>query len=300
MLLDDIIDLAADNQQSITVLLRKCLVLASQLKNERLKSWANQELNGYSSEEDLPNYRVTPAQAKGHFSGPFGSGWNYFPIPPAVLEEKHQRFALRVALVQAISAYEDIVNSSRGGGSITVKWPANLVLYYQDKISDEMSLIAAYQEIPRSGLVEVLDAVRNRTLNMALDLKAELGDVQDLSKVSGRHALQIEKVVVSNIAGNVYVSTGESSMNAATIQQHNIVAGDWDQLAKVLHNSGMSKPELEELSTAIKQDGQTMGSRVQGWINKNAAKVLSGGVKIGATIGQSLLTEYMKQHLGLP
>ena len=47
MLLDDIIELATDDKQPITVLLRKCLILASQLKNERLKAWANKELNGY-------------------------------------------------------------------------------------------------------------------------------------------------------------------------------------------------------------------------------------------------------------
>ena len=300
MLLDEIIELASgDDKQSISVLLRKCLILASELKNERLKVWANSELNGYSSDENLPDYRITPAQAKGHFSGPFGSGWNYLPIPPAVLEKEHQKFALRIPLLQAISAYEDIVSSSSGGGgSITVQWPANLVLYYQSKISTGMILVAAYQEIPRSALVEVLEAVRNRTLNMALELKAELGNVQDLRKASSGHSLQIEKVVLSNIAGNVYLSTGQSSMDAS-IQRQNIVAGDWNQLTKILQDSGISGPEVAELSTAIKEDGQTMGSKVKGWISKNAPKVLSNGVKVGTAIGQTLLTEFLRKHCGL-
>ena len=48
-LLDEIIDIAVDNKQPITTLLRKCIVLAHQL-NERLKVWSkNGELNGYSS-----------------------------------------------------------------------------------------------------------------------------------------------------------------------------------------------------------------------------------------------------------
>jgi hypothetical protein len=45
-LLDEIVDLAIDNQASISVLLRKCLVLAHQLKNDRLRSWVENELNG--------------------------------------------------------------------------------------------------------------------------------------------------------------------------------------------------------------------------------------------------------------
>src|SRR6266849_1075300 len=98
MLLDDIIALATDNKQSITVLLRKCLILAHQLKNDRLKKWATLELNGYPSNDALPDYRITPAQAKGHFTGPGGSAWNRYPIPPALLEEKHRGFAKEVHL----------------------------------------------------------------------------------------------------------------------------------------------------------------------------------------------------------
>jgi hypothetical protein len=112
MLLDDIIELATDDKQPITVLLRKCLILASQLKNELLKTWANKELNGYmdndDDDDDLPEYRITPAQAVGFFNGPFGAQWNNMPIPPAILEEKHKQFATEVRLTQAISAYEDL------------------------------------------------------------------------------------------------------------------------------------------------------------------------------------------------
>ena len=69
MLLDDIIDLATNTNQSISVLLRKCIVLAHQIKNDRLKTWANKELNGYGEDDELPEYRVIPASAKGHLSG---------------------------------------------------------------------------------------------------------------------------------------------------------------------------------------------------------------------------------------
>ena len=57
-LLQDIIDIAIDTEQSLSVLLRKCLLLAYQLDNHRLKSWANQELNGYDAAKKLPDYRI--------------------------------------------------------------------------------------------------------------------------------------------------------------------------------------------------------------------------------------------------
>lgn len=301
MLLEDIIDLATDNQQSITVLLRKCVVLGHQIKNERLKVWANKELNSYGKDDDLPAYRVTTTQSKGNFSGWGGSQTNGFIIPPAVLEQKHRRFATEARLPQAISAYEDLVRTAKPDGTILSPWPPDLVLYYQDRIrfkhNQQWSLVAAYQEIPKSGLVELLDTVRNRVLNMALEIQSEVGKKdEDLKKMTPQIEEKIDQTIIQQIyGGNVYIATGQSSM---TIQQQNIACGDWGQLEQVLRNSGLSQPELNELSSAVKQDGQKMGSTVLDWIKKTGPNVLSSGVKIGAAIGQTLLTEYLKQYCG--
>ena len=67
MLLDDIISLATHDKTSISVLLRKCVVLAHQLKNDRLKSWANHEFNGYENASEVPPYRKIAANSKGQF-----------------------------------------------------------------------------------------------------------------------------------------------------------------------------------------------------------------------------------------
>jgi hypothetical protein len=90
-------------------------------------------------------------------------------------------------------------------------------------------------------------------------------------------------------------------MTASTVQQEqkNIVAGDWDHLTQVLRSAGLSEPELDELSAAVKHDEKKLGPKVKEWISKVGPKVLSGGVKIGATVGQTLLLEYLKQYYGL-
>ena len=107
MLLDDIVELATNDNQSITVMLRKCIVLAHQIKNERLKIWANMELNGYKNDDQLPDYRVISAHAHGDFYGFVGSHLKNHIIPPAVLEEEHRDYAESVRLVQAVAAYEE-------------------------------------------------------------------------------------------------------------------------------------------------------------------------------------------------
>lgn len=301
MLLDDIIELATDNKQPITTLLRKCIVLAHQLKNERLKVWANKELNGYDPDDNLPAYRVLTTLARGNFSGYGGRQLRGWQIPAAVLEEEHRKWALETSLIHPVSTYEEL---STGDGDIQSPWNPDLVLYYQQRIPLQgYALISAWQEIPKGGIVALLDTIRTRVLNMALEIKSEIGETDaDLKKMTPQDARRVDQTVVNNIyGGNVYVATGESTMNATTLQhqQQNIVAGDWDHLAKVLRSSGISEPELKELSKAAKADGKTMGARVKGWIEKTAPKVLSGGVKVGLAVGQSLLLEYLKQYYGL-
>jgi len=65
LLLDKIIELATDIQQPLSVLLRQCILLCYELKNESLKTWANQELNGYPDAHKVPEYRVMNAGATG-------------------------------------------------------------------------------------------------------------------------------------------------------------------------------------------------------------------------------------------
>jgi hypothetical protein len=300
MLLDDIIELATNTGQSITVLLRKCVILAHQIKNDRLKTWANKELSGYGDEDELPDYRVVSATATGHFSG-WGGSQATLPIPPAALEKNDQRFATQARLAQVIATYEDLVKTATTDGQITMHWPPNMVLYYQNRIpftGQQMSLVVAYQEIPKPTLVGLLDTVRNRVLNVALEIQSEVGRRdEDLKHITPQSEEKIERYVIQQIFnGDIFVSTGQSSM---TIHEQHIAAGDWRQLQKVLCNSGVPQSDVGSLAAAVSEDKEQMGPTVKGWIEKTAPKVLSGGVKMAASVGQSILTEYLKHYFGL-
>src|SRR5437660_356742 len=133
MLLEDIINLAVDNKQPITTLLRKCIVLAHQLNNEQLKMWANGELNGYSSLDNVPEYRTLPAAASGTFVGP---GWARCQqgIPSFVLKEQHQKWAESVYIAQAIGTLEHMLSSGDGSSSIFFPWNDNLIALYRDEL----------------------------------------------------------------------------------------------------------------------------------------------------------------------
>jgi hypothetical protein len=237
-----------------------------------------------------------PTLTQGNFVGP---GWSQMraAIPPSSLEERHRPFAELAPLGQGISVYEQAVKQGEKNKSTQIPWPPDLVVYYQDRIMDVMHLHSAYQEIPRSAMVELLDTVRTRVLNMALEIQGEVGeDDPDLKHVEPASESRINQTIIQNIhGGQAFVSTGQSSM---TVQTQNLTH-NWANLAAPLQASGVSEPELKELSSAVDQDGKTMGANVTGWIKRTAPKVLSGGVKVGIAVGQPLLTEFLKQYFGL-
>src|ERR1700761_3727971 len=136
MLLDDIIELASDDKRKLSVVLRKCLILAQKLKNERLKVWANQELNGYSSGDSVPEYRILSTIALGDFAGFGGAFSRNFPIPVYVLREDHRHWVTTVHLTQEVGALEDMVSNTTER-SLRFPWPTELVALYQDELTME-------------------------------------------------------------------------------------------------------------------------------------------------------------------
>jgi len=54
-----------------------------------------------------------------------------------------------------------------------------------------------------------------------------------------------------------------------------------------------------QLAQDMQADGKTLGTRVKGWIGRNAPKVMERGLQVGTSVGTTILTELMKRHYGL-
>lgn len=300
-LLDDLINLAIDGDQPLPDILRKCLLLGHELKNQQLKDWANQELNGYESPTDVPDYRIIPALARGNFVGRHAQ-YKRYVIPSLALEERHREFAERVCVTQSVSAFADVFKkTAKPGGLLTFDWDPNLVAYYQEKLMEGRAIChAAWQEVPVSAIAEMLDTVRNRTLNMALQIKDELGtSYANLHKIeSGETRSKIQNIIFQNTGGGTTVALDQANVDASQ-HQTVIAVGDRKALDKALTNAGLDKQDLEALTEAMRTDGEKPGIKVGKWIKENASKVLTGGLKVGAQIGQEILTAWIKAHYGM-
>jgi len=295
-LVDEIIVMAADGKQPIADALRKCLILAFELKNENLKGWAEKELNGYNNNE-VPEYRCIMLHSKGNFTGPAGSWLPQRPLPLGILADKHRKW-LTSKFVQPIAAY-DVGGTDEKNNAIIV-WPPDLIVHYQAKFIEGYALSQAWQEVPASALIALCEEVRNRLLRFALELKEELGQVDD--KPKDLPTARVEAAVVNHIYGGTNVIAG-SAQEFTLIGIVNILEGDLVGVANSLGRLGIKQEYIEEATQALiedgKPDGKTLGARASVWIKSVGSKLGEAGMKIGTGAAQQLITQWMLQYWGL-
>jgi hypothetical protein len=294
-LLDNIINMGtANDPPPLTAVLRQCIVLANNLKAPLLRTWAEQELKGYSNPKDVPEYRIMQVGALGHFEG-VGVRYQARPIPSSLLRKEHRWAATVHRLTEPVSSYESLGDTK---GALIYEWPSDMIGLYQSSLLAGCVLITAWQQVPKTAIAGVLDTIRTRVLTMAIDIKNESEESGvDLNHVErgSQEAQQIQRSVVTNVYGNLYMIAGDHVVNT-----QNIAVGNWEDLKKALNEVGIGDGDVAELSQAIEKDGKTMGTGVKGWIGRNADKVLDNGLKLGTSVGATLLTEYVKRHFGLP
>lgn len=133
-LLKEIIDGAVDEDVRLQTLLRKCLILATKLKNERLRVWAVSELNGYEDKRELPPYRSLDVQSKGFMLGPFQAQIDDQPLAAGVMKPEHREYATKAFMMEPIASYETMA-SDKSDGSFRSYWPGDLVAMYQSKFA---------------------------------------------------------------------------------------------------------------------------------------------------------------------
>src|ERR1700685_3592356 len=101
-LVGEIIDLGSDGTKPLPDVLRKCLLLSFDLKNEKLKVWVEKELNGFDRHDELPQYRSVVLHSSGNFTGPMGGWIPQRPLPLGVLDKKDRDFLMPTRLSQPI------------------------------------------------------------------------------------------------------------------------------------------------------------------------------------------------------
>lgn len=289
----------ASGDEPVTALLRKVKVVAARGEVAALDAWVQNELDGYPGDAELPDYRGPfTVEVLGTFGGPFGSGIKNAPIPsanfPAEMRDSH---LFQIAFPQPIAELEDLAD---GDGVLTSPWDANtigvvnaLLQAGRLQLYEGMDLQQAWRQVSKPQIVGVLDAVRNRILDLALAIERDYPEAGEPE--APPIAASDQQTIVTNIYGN---ASNVAVASSKVTQVVNIQPGDRTALLDYLRSLNVPEGELDSLSNALDADGEVesqMGPETSGWFVRLMSK--AGDLGIGAAGG--LIAEAILRYLGI-
>jgi hypothetical protein len=218
------------------------------------------------------------------------------PLSLHVLDKAdRERMSAACPLTQPAASYEALPNKT---DDAQLPWNPSLTTKYQTKFFRDSDLVLnrAWQLIPGSVLVGLLETVRTRVLRFALDLRGQLGPTAPTVEKLAPAA--IERSVVNHIyAGNVLIAA--HAENFSQLSQTNIAAGDSAALKTALRGLGITDVGIKQLETDMDAEKGSIGPRVKKWIADAGRYLGKEGAKAGVDMAKELAMRWILQYHGI-
>jgi AbiTii len=176
-LLDEIQASATNSAVPLSDMLRKCQILASRLRHEPFKQWVSHELNGYPDDAELPTYRGPfQGELKADTSGPFGSGVRNVGVPESSIPAEVRDSAREIAFCQGVGTLESMIADAQRVGETRVATMFSVDLAVLTSVVVNHQTVRMWKELPIAVVAGILDSVRSKALEFALQIEAENPD----------------------------------------------------------------------------------------------------------------------------
>jgi hypothetical protein len=221
------------------------------------------------------------------------------PIPIHLMDPEDRKLVEKVYLMQPAASYDGRPNKDQDAG---LPWNPTLTTKYQTRFFENKELILnrAWQEIPGSILVGLLEQIRTRVLRFALELKDALPENStDATQVP---AAAIERSVINNIYGGNIVIAAHAE-NVSQLSHTTIAPNDTKALMAALKAVGVTETGVEKLRgdmEADSKDGEpTIGPRIKKWLSDIGHYVGKEGAKAGIDVIKQMAVKWLMQHAGI-
>ena len=289
-------EMASDSQNHLPDLLRKALLISSKLGLNDFKSWVTSELNGYESDEDIPNYRIIGSQLK--VRNP------YHGYQPFIIEDgEFARLISEVKIFESVESLQHLVSRSGSKNQLTFPFPPEQKAILM-RMQSGFAQLEPTRIIGSNQVKSVLEQVRTQLLDWALQLEARgiLGDGISFSEEEKAIASKNQSAIsIQNFQG---VLGDVSGGNISQTMSMTITPGNFDSLANYFRQQDVEEEDIKSLEMAITHDPEAkkagaFGPKVSGWIGKMTSKAADGSWAISVGAAGSLLATAIEKFYGL-
>lgn len=282
-LLQEIIDGCVNHSLSLNETLMKCKILAYRLKNEELKSWVNNEINGYDNKDCFPSYRIIPAHSKGNFQYPTYVV-NNLNIPSVAISKKYREYVDTCYMSRGVSTLEHLLNNSTSD-LLTADWDHNLIVLEGRKIYKNAYCLNAWQEIPVSAITEILEKVRSIILDFCLKIEQEYPQIGEQPMIDTPDIKRVEQIIQNTF--NFYGGTQNVATNSKEFSQR-IQMDNTELFKKIIESinsiSDIDTKHKDELQSLLIQMKDANNSQTFSEKYKNFIELISDHANILTTL----------------
>jgi len=208
-----------DEDKSLANALRKCIILGGHAGSTDLREWATRELRGYGGEDNLPEYRMVAAPILIDAVNPRVQvrGQRISPrvLPDFVAETVEEKVELRGGIGE-LEAFIRQCDATGEPVDISLPMGADIARLMNHQIGEPLQqILSVYWRVGPASLRGVTDQVRTTLAELVGELRAGMGDDQDVP--SAELASQAMNVAVHGRKSNVTVTSAQSSGGGESI-----------------------------------------------------------------------------------
>jgi hypothetical protein len=203
---------------------------------------------------------------------------------------------------QPLVAYETAVTAKDTKDDLIVEWPADLVAFYSSAFFEgDLLLYRAQQVIPRSSVAGIIDTVRNKVLEFALELRQEIG-TEEPTPENPPPAI-VEKQVTNIFYGGSHVIGGSIGGDVNQTLTQVVVQGDFTSLSGALKQIGIPEDRLPALKEALDEDQKAgnvegVGPKADGWIKSTLKSIGTTTLKVTENVASKVISNIILDYLG--
>ena len=301
-LLKRIQDTTLDQNCDVANLLRLCKVFAAQADAPDLTEWVAHELNGYTTDEGLPDYRRLRVTSRGHFSGPYGRNLRNADMPIQCLPKEYRETYRFAAIKESVGSLQATATNAKD--TLILPWPTEAVQFFGSKMYEGMHCMQAWKILSAGALLGILDAVKTRVLDFTLALQKLHPEL--MTSINSDPALVSPKELRQTFNTTIYGAVGAIANASTNVAQHVTVSqGDKFSLDSELAAHGVSAEGIAALHDAMRSDTKDLkkpsglGPKVKEWLGDAVLKVASGVWKTSLETAGKVFPALVAGYLGI-
>lgn len=286
MIKELITDIAFD-KITVAQALTRAKLIASQIKNETLKTWLSNELSGYEYDDAvLPDYRRIYSEILLTAQLPFGKTQE-FPVILGDNIDKETKNLINIHRVfEPISIVESNIAAMEGHKGF-VQLPGAMIQmvseFYKNMLDQNRAhVISGGRWIGKSQLQNIVENTKQKLLDVLQELEDEFPNLDKNYTMNEANNEKAQNIITNNIYGNnnpLNVAAGEK------INQGDINFKITNEHIEQLKSFGVNDEEIEEL-TIIDQStpkgNPERKSKMMSWLGKVSSSIAARGIYDGA------------------